>query len=118
MHFWNSLKRNISDGGDHFVAVIEPGEYAKIVDLYGRDAADELFIQLGKRIGQVGNEKTNYIGRFSSATLAMTGDSSEGDGDTFLVELGKSVAEPFIIAGQEMFITLKIGISFSKGDLK
>ena len=46
----------------------------------------------------------------------MTGDSSEGDGDTFLVELGKIVAEPFIVAGQEMFITLKIGISFSEGD--
>lgn len=116
--FLDKLKRNISDGGEHFVAVIEPGEYVKIVDLYGRDAADELFIQLGKRIGKVGNEKLNYIGRFSSASLVMTGDSSEGDGDTFLLELGKSVAEPFIVAGQEMFITLKIGISFSKGDLK
>ncbi|WP_186667915.1 GGDEF and EAL domain-containing protein [Sporosarcina sp. BP05] len=114
--FLDKLKRNISDGGEHFVAVIEPAEYAKIVDLYGRDAADELFIQLGKRIGKVGNEKLNYIGRFSSASLVMTGDSGEGDGDTFLVELGKSVAEPFIVAGQEMFITLKIGISFSKGD--
>jgi PAS domain S-box-containing protein len=116
--FLNNLKRTLSEGGEHFVAVIEPGEYAKIVDLYGRDAADELFIQLGKRIGQVGNEKTNYIGRFSSATLAMTGESSEGDGATFLLELGKSVAEPFIVAGQEMFITLKTGISFSKGDPK
>lgn len=116
--FLNKLKHNISEGGEHFVAIIEPSEYAKIVDLYGRDSADELFIQLGKRIGKVGNEKLNYVGRFSSASLVMTGDSSEGDGDTFLLELGKSVAEPFIVAGQEIFITLKIGISFSKGDLK
>jgi len=116
--FLNKLKCTISDGGEHFIAVIEPGEYAKIVDLYGRDAADELFIQLGNRIGKAGKGKSNYIGRFSSASLAMTGDSSEGDGDSFLLELGKSVAEPFIIAGQEMFITLKIGISFSDGDLK
>ncbi|KAA0955654.1 EAL domain-containing protein [Sporosarcina sp. ANT_H38] len=116
--FLNKLKCNISNGGQHFIAVIEPAEYAKIVDLYGRDAADELFIQLGKRIGKVGKGKSNYVGRFSSASLAMTGDSSEGDGDTFFLELGKSVSEPFIVAGQEMFITLKIGISFSEGDLK
>ena len=37
--FLNKLKHNILDGGEHFVAVVEPGEYAKIVDLYGRDAA-------------------------------------------------------------------------------
>lgn len=116
--FLNKLKCNISDGGEHFVAVIEPGEYTKIVDLYGRDAADELFIQLGKRIGKVVKAKPNYIGRFSSASLVMTGDGSEGDGDTCLLELGKSVDEPFIISGQEMFITLKIGISFSNGNLK
>lgn len=114
--FLDKLKRNISDGGEHFVAVIEPAEYDKIVDLYGRDAADELFIQLGKRLQKVGKEQQNYIGRFSSASLVMTGDSSEGDGDTLLLELGKSVAKPFIVAGQEMFITLKIGISFSQGD--
>lgn len=116
--FLNKLKHNISEGGEHFVAIIQPSEYTKIVDLYGRDAADELFIQLGKRLGKVGNEKLNYIGRYSSASLVMTGDSSEGNGDTFLLEVGKSVAEPFIVAGQEMFITLKIGISFSEGDLK
>ena len=59
--FLEQLKRNISDGGEHFIAVIEPGEYAKIVDLYGRDAADELFIQLGKRIEKEGNEKIELI---------------------------------------------------------
>ena len=31
----------------------------------------------------------------------------------YLLELSKIVSEPFIVAGQEMFITLKIGISFS-----
>ena len=67
---------------EHFVAIMEPGEYGKIVDLYGRDAADELFIQLGKRIGKAGEGRPNFIGRFSSASLVMTGESSDGDGDT------------------------------------
>lgn len=113
--FLNQLKHNLLDGQGHFVAVIEPGEYAKIVDLYGRNAADELFIQLGKRIKKAGKRNSNFIGRFSSASLVITGESGEGN---YLFELGTIVTEPFIVAGQELFITLKIGISFSEGDKK
>ena len=113
--FLNQLKHNVLDGQRHFVAVIEPGEYAKIVDLYGRNAADELFIQLGKRIEKAGNMNPNFIGRFSSASLVITGESGEGN---YLFEIGTIVTEPFIVAGQELFITLKIGISFSEGDKK
>lgn len=113
--FLNQLKHNLLDGQGHFVAVIEPGEYAKIVDLNGRNAADELFIQLGKRIEKAGKRNSNFIGRFSSASLVITGESGEGN---YLFELGTIVTEPFIVAGQELFITLKIGISFSEGDKK
>ncbi|MBO0588736.1 bifunctional diguanylate cyclase/phosphodiesterase [Sporosarcina sp. E16_8] len=111
--FLNQLKHNVLDGQGHFVAIIEPGEYAKIVDLYGRNAADELFIQLGKRIEKAGKGNPNFIGRFSSASLVITGESGEGN---YLFELSAIVSEPFIVAGQDLFITLKIGISFSEGD--
>jgi PAS domain S-box-containing protein len=111
--FLNKLKHNILDGDKHFIAVMEPGEYAKIVDLYGSGAADELFIQLGNRIGKTSKGNPNFIGRFSSASLVMTGESN---GEYYLLELSTIVAEPFIVAGQELFITLKIGISFSEGD--
>jgi len=113
--FLNQLKQNVLDGKGHYVAVVEPGEYAKIVDLYGRNAADELFIQLGKRIEKAGGKKPNFIGRFSSASLVITGESGEGN---YLFELGMIVSEPFIVAGQELFITLKTGVSFSEGDKK
>ncbi|MEK4406112.1 EAL domain-containing protein [Sporosarcina sp. FSL K6-6792] len=113
--FLNQLKHNLLDGQGHFVAVIEPGEYAKIVDLYGRNAADELFIQLGKRIEKAGKRNSNYIGRFSSASLVITGESGD---ENYLFELGTIVSEPFIVAGQELFITLKIGVSFAEGDKK
>ena len=114
--FLTKLKQNRADGGDHFVAVVEPGEYATIVDLYGRDAADELFIQLSKRIQKVGRGKPNFIGRFSSASLVVTSNSRDGDGEYYLIKIGTIVEEPFIIAGQEMFISLKIGVSFTEGN--
>ena len=114
--FLTQLKQNRSESGEHFIAVIEPGEYGKIVDLYGRDAADELFIQLGKRIQKVGRRRPNFIARFSSASLVMTSESRDGDGEYYLLKLGAIVVEPFIIAGQEMFISLKIGISFTEGN--
>ena len=43
---------------------MEPGEYAQIVDLYGRNAADELFIQLGKRIEKAGEEESELYRAF------------------------------------------------------
>lgn len=113
--FLNQLKQNILDGQGHFVAVVEPGEYGKIVDLYGRNAADELFIQLGKRIEKAGHINPSFIGRYSSASLVITGESGE---ENYLFELSTIVTEPFIVAGQELFITLKIGVSFSDGDKK
>ncbi len=111
--FLKKLKKNIENGGNHFVAVIEPGEYTKIVDLYGRGAADELFIQLGNRIEKVRRCKPNFVGRFASAALVMTSENIHDDEEYYILELSSIVATPFIVAGQEMFITLKMGVSLS-----
>lgn len=111
--FLKKLKNNIQNGGNHFVAVLEPGEYAKIVDLYGRGAADELFIQLGSRIEQLGKRSPNFVGRFSSAALVLTNQTKRDDDEFYILALKKVVSTPFTIAGQEIYITLKIGIALS-----
>ncbi|WP_318617006.1 EAL domain-containing protein [Sporosarcina sp. YIM B06819] len=111
--FLNKLKKNIEDEGKHFVAILEPGEFAKIVDLYGREAADELFIQLSRRIERVGKGKPNFVGRFASAALIFTNVPLLEGEEYFIIELKNLVKKPFIISGQEMFITLKIGVAIS-----
>ena len=114
--FLKQLKTNIQDGGDHFVAILEPSEYAKVVDLYGRGAADELFIQLGKRIEKIGQNKPNFVGRFSSASLVFTNEVMVNEAESYIYQMNKVVEKPFIIAGQEIFLTLKVGISLSEYD--
>lgn len=111
--FLNKLKRNIGNEGRHFVAILEPGEYAKVVDLYGRESADELFIQLGQRIERAGKGKPNFVGRFASATLIFTNVPLPEKDDYYIIELNSLVKNPFMIAGQEMFITLKVGVALS-----
>lgn len=115
--FLRKLNNDIKNGRNQFVAVIAPSEYSRIVDLFGRGAADELFFQLGKRIENVGKGKPNFVGRFSTGSLVLTNDLSTNDeGDYQILELRKIVSEPFVVAGQEMFITLKIGIALNAED--
>lgn len=115
--FLERLNKEIENGGTYFVATVQPYEYNKVIDLYGRDAAAELFIQLAKRIEKIGREKANYVGKSSSSSLVLTSElSGSGNGKYYVLQLKKITSEPFIVAGQEMFITLKIGISLSRGE--
>ena len=115
--FMNELNKNIASGADYFVATMQPDEYDKIIDLYGRDAAAELFIELAKRIKKVSRVKTIYVGRSSSSSLVLTTQLKDnGGGEYFIVQLKKITLEPFMIAGNEMFITLKTGVSISKDE--
>lgn len=103
-----------SEGKDYFVVVIEPNEYTNIVDLYGRDVVDDLLLQLARRIEK--NKTDNYVGRTSSSSLICTSEKPSSEVRAFVIELRRITAEPFIVAGEEMFITLKIGISLADGE--
>lgn len=113
--FLETLKIDMQDSKNYFVATVQPSEYSKIVDLYGRGAADELFIQLARRLEKMGRKNANYVGRASSASLIITNRLIGSDnGKYYVVQLKKMVSEPFIVAGREMFITLKVGISLAR----
>lgn len=115
--FLKTLKKNLNSKKNYFVATIQPSEYTKVVDVYGRDAADELFIQLARRLEKIGRNKNNYVGRASSSSLVATNELIGKDNSKYYVyQLKKIVSEPFVVAGEEMFITLKTGISLSNGE--
>lgn len=113
------LKADLEMGRDCFVSVVEPDEYSNLVDLYGRGAADELFIQLARRIEKVEKGKAYFIGRFSSASLVLMNDFKRArDGQYYVKQLNEIVKEPFIISGQDIFLTLKVGISVSTDTIR
>ena len=112
--FLEKLKEMLKTRKSYFVAIVAPSEYANIIDLYGRDAADELFLQLARRIEK--NEAKNFVGRLSSALLIFTNERSTMDAKEFINQVRKITAEPFIVAGKEIFISLKIGISLGDNE--
>lgn len=115
--FLEELNKKIEYGGTYFVATIQPTEYNRIIDLYGRDAAADLFVQLAKRIEKIARKQPIYIGRSSSSSLVLTIDLKSGeDGECYILQLKKITSEPFIVAGEEMFITLKTGVSISRAE--
>lgn len=110
--FLEQLKKRMKKNVDYFVAVIEPSEYTSIIDFYGRDAADDLFIQLARRIEK--NKGSNFVGRLSSTSLIITKELKSRKEVKQSIALFRMItAKPFVIAGEELFITLKAGISLS-----
>ena len=106
------IETNISKEIDYFVVAVELSEYTSISDLYGRDTADDLFIELAKRIKEV--NKDICVGRLSSSSIIFTNERSiQMDTRYMITQLRKITAKPFIIDGEEVFITLKAGVSLS-----
>lgn len=109
------IKVNIKKKIDCFVVAVELNEYTSISDLYGRDTADELFIELAKRIEKV--RKDTCIGRLSSSSIIFTHEgSNQPDARDMIAQLSKITAKPFIVAGEELFITLKAGVALSDNE--
>lgn len=109
--FQRKLTQIVEKNNASFVAVIAANEYTKIIDLYGRDAGDELFKQLAKRLQKTA--KDTYIGRLSSATLLYTKEKTGVDAKEFEYELRRMTIQPFMIAGEEVYISLKVGVSLA-----
>ncbi|AOV08835.1 putative bifunctional diguanylate cyclase/phosphodiesterase [Sporosarcina ureilytica] len=111
------LNKKNDENINYFVAAIQPAEYITIIDLYGRDEADNLFVQLAKRIKKLGRGKDSIVGRVSSDSLAFINDLKDSkEVDDFAYRLRSITAEPFKVAGREMFITLKAGFALSTED--
>lgn len=109
--FLQQLKSEMSKSGNKFVAIIQPTEYSKVIDLYGRGMIDDFFIQLTRRIEKETVGKKDYIARFSGSSLILTNDiACREESEAFILKMKKIVSEPFLIAEGEMFLTLKMGV--------
>ncbi|MCH7320563.1 EAL domain-containing protein [Solibacillus sp. MA9] len=93
------------------IKIIEPGEFSKVVELYGRPAGDELLRQLGKHLKQASISKDSEIARFTSSSLIMY---TPVDFQTLFNRqsvISGDEMESFTIFNQQIHITLKVGIA-------
>ncbi|MFF5993906.1 EAL domain-containing protein [Lysinibacillus sp. KU-BSD001] len=96
---------------DGVIQIIEPSEFSRIVELYGRDAGEELLKQLYERILHSGMKNQALIGRFSSESIVLymereVIETAKGNAEDFLNSL---VVQSFVIDRKEFYITLKCG---------
>ncbi|MGN7478143.1 putative bifunctional diguanylate cyclase/phosphodiesterase [Solibacillus silvestris] len=101
-------KRN--DSG--IIKIVEPGEFSKIVELYGRPAGEKLLKELGARIKRLPASKNSEIARFTSSSLIIfKPDKFDPLNTKYKVSIIEAVNDPFYIDGKQIYITLKIGIA-------
>ena len=70
--FLNRLEKVEFQGQEGFIKILKPSEFNHIVELYGREAGDELLRQIARRFIENKNEKNEYIARFTSSSLIIS----------------------------------------------
>lgn len=110
--FINKVVERQQLNSEQFIQIIEPGNFSKIVELYGRDAGDELLKQIYERFISRYSTVIPLVGRLSSSSLIVYIDSQNFDRDNVEQFLRELAQHPFVIANKRMYVTLKCGVSF------
>lgn len=111
MQFLKMIKRYREERKNGVIKIIEPGEFSKIVELYGRPAGEELLKELGKRLKMVSSSENSDIARFTSSALIMYSPIEFQSIIKNKNSIIDHINEPFLIEGQLVYITLKAGIA-------
>lgn len=109
--FKNTMLPLIDTGCEGYLYIIEPGEYQKIVELYGRQGGDETLYQLAKRIQNSPQFGDSVIARYTNSALIIATRLNFSDMKIPLQEVDGILFEPYYIDDKEVFVTLKIGTS-------
>ncbi|MGG2052972.1 EAL domain-containing protein [Lysinibacillus pakistanensis] len=116
--FLNKVEKDKESGQCGFIKILKPSEFHQIVELYGREAGDELLRQIAKRLNEEKDEYNEYIARFTSSSLILSSVTSQATFQNYEKRIKEIIRQPFIIGGKHIFITLKTGIAFYNDDIK
>ncbi|MGM9948501.1 MAG: EAL domain-containing protein [Lysinibacillus sp.] len=94
---------------DGVIWLLEPTEFSRIVELYGRDSGGVLLKQLYERILEKWTGIHILAGRFTSSSIILYIEKGEEDTSQTTDFLKRLVEEPFIVQGRNIYITLKSG---------
>ena len=95
------------------IKIVEPGEFSEVVELFGRPAGEALLKELGKRLKRLSTSENSDVARFTSSSLIMFTpiDFQTIEKTRIIVPIKDAANEPFVIKGQQVYTTLKIGIA-------
>lgn len=111
--FVNTLKKIIQSGKSGYVKILEPGEFANVVELYGRQLGDELLHQIAERFKKLHDMEDVYMARFSSSALVLYRimPKNELEHIEFDQRIRELLHEPYLLGDKKVYITLKTGIA-------
>ena len=111
--FYTNLSQWVQDYCSASILIVQPNEYTSIVDLYGRKFGDELIQQMTHRLLQLCHSDEDVLyGRFSNSTLIIGVKDGPVLINDYITQLIDLTSTPFMIAEREIFISLKIGVSY------
>lgn len=116
-YFNQVLQQWIEHGFSGFIAILQPGEYSNIVDLYGRHIGDELLAQMVARLQESNSENNEFIAKFTNSALIIAQQMTVTKLDVYETRIKHLTAIPYLLQDKEIYITLKIGVSFFKPNL-
>lgn len=103
----------------HGLMLLDLDGFKNVNDTFGHEIGDQLLVEAAKRLSSaVGNK--GFVARWGGDEFTILQPNIENRADfTSLVESIKQViSEPFIIAGNTIFITASIGVAFAQEDEK
>lgn len=106
--FNDVLQQWITEGKEGFIAILQPGEYSNIVDLYGRDAGNEILSQMVQRLHMLSynthSKTTEFIAKFTNSAITSLDMNS--------IRIQQLTATPYRIKDRDVYITIKAGVGY------
>ncbi|MER1986153.1 MAG: EAL domain-containing protein [Solibacillus sp.] len=113
MYYFNQvLQQWIEQGTSGFIAILQPGEYSNIVDLYGRHIGDELLSQMVARLQQTNGANNEFVAKFTNSALIIAHQMTIEQIKIYESRINHLTTAPYTLYDKEIYITLKIGVSF------
>ncbi|SOC36298.1 GGDEF domain-containing phosphodiesterase [Ureibacillus acetophenoni] len=114
-YFYTQLSKWIGEKYSGLLLILQPVEYAGIVDLYGRKSGDELLKQIAIRLNSSSQEFEQDIiyGRFSNSSIIMAVKVERTEIESFVTKLRHLLTlSPYGFTEREMFINFNIGVAY------
>ena len=104
----HDFSRKLDDEKNGAVIIIQPSDFSKFVELYGRNFGDELLKQLANKLSRI--FAVNLIAQFSSSTLALhVNEKFETKADIRRL-FERVINDELTIFGNSIYVSLKIGV--------
>jgi len=100
--------------GQMAILFVDLDHFKEINDAYGHDVGDKLLVQVGARLTAL-SRRIDNVARFGGDEFVLLTDTLRTADDvcTIADRIVRSLSEPFIVDGRELYISASVGVSMT-----